>query len=177
MDENIVSDDEEDDESVRSALVLRFSCLSETERDWYTAISSRKDMNSSANEILVNHFYCGGMPRRILFGLSPRTWLSCDLLNTYLHMLRDSRPQCVFFPTYFAAKLIEDGTYDYSKVSNFTVRRNIRIQNPDINIFEKLKVFIPINVENAHWVLLVVYPLDKQMEFYDSIYDEDLAKE
>jgi len=48
--------------------------------------------------------------------------------------------------------------YDYAKVARFNSPR-IRIT---CEIFESLKWFIPINIGNSHWVLMVVYMQDKK---------------
>lgn len=38
------------------------------------------------------------------------------------------------------------------------------------NIFEKSKIFIPINISNQHWAMVVVYIQEKRIQYYDSLH-------
>ena len=176
VDDNVVSEDEEEDDE-HSILAmnanLRFLNLTDSEMIWYNESVIR---SGEMTDVMLKHDYGGDMTRDVLRRLSPGIWLNCDLINTYLHMLKETRPQCVFFATYFAQKLIEMGKYKYTNVSSFTLRRHARQALPDINIFDKEKLFYPINVGQSHWVLTVIYPQEKKIDYYDSIYDDVTAK-
>ena len=126
------------------------------------------------NELIVKTKYCGGYLRQDLRRLAPERYLSCDLINQYFTWLKLTRPRYAYFLTYFALKLTEDDMYDYAKVARFN---SPRIRITTCEIFESLKWFIPINIGNSHWVLLVVYMQDKKNEYYDSIYDGITGKE
>ena len=41
-----------------------------------------------------------------------------------------------------------------------------------VNIFSKSLIFIPTNIDNCHWTLIVVYIEEKKIVYYDSLYDE-----
>jgi len=65
-----------------------------------------------------------------------------------------------FTTTFFFVKLLENAQYNYSNVRRWTRR--------DIDIFAADKVFIPINVNNNHWTLLVFFMQLKELHYYDS---------
>ena len=67
-----------------------------------------------------------------------------------------------FTTTFFFEKLLnEKGNRQYQY-------KNVRRWTKHIDIFSCDKVFIPININNAHWTLLVFYMLLKEVHFYDS---------
>ena len=39
----------------------------------------------------------------------------------------------------------------------------------NLDIFEMDKIFFPINIDNMHWTLAVVYPQKKRIEYFDSM--------
>lgn len=99
--------------------------------------------------------------------LSDRTWLNDVIINSYFLLLqqRDTlnnayTKRYYMFNTFLYAKLYADNhTYDYSCVNKWTKK---------LNIFELAKVFIPVNLNNSHWVLIVVHIPEKKISYYDS---------
>jgi Ulp1 family protease len=53
--------------------------------------------------------------------------------------------------------------YDYSKVDRWTRSHDI---------FSLDKVVVPINIDNIHWALVVIYPQSKEIHFFDSFQSE-----
>ena len=50
--------------------------------------------------------------------------------------------------------------YNYNGVKRWTKR---------FDVFEKDKIFFPVNINDTHWTLLVVFVQDKQIHYYDSM--------
>ena len=64
-----------------------------------------------------------------------------------------------YFNTFFFDKLFRNG-YNYDNVRRWTKK---------FNTFSKDKIFIPINIDNVHWTLIVVYIQLKRIHYYDSM--------
>jgi hypothetical protein len=111
--------------------------------------------------------------------LNGPVWLNDQVINSYCSLLRtrDQKKSDLFrlhnlpyvtsqyLSTYFFAKLMSfnKNIYNYSNVkSEFHSNRK------EVNIFKMNKVFIPINISNTHWVLVVVYISQKTVCYYDS---------
>jgi Ulp1 family protease len=102
------------------------------------------------------------------------TYLDYQLLNTFFsYMNRESRNvsnesllaiHC--YTTYFLTKLFqEDKKFDYTKVARWCRKMRRAVQN----IFLKDALFFPVNFIHSHWSLLVVYPLEKCMDYLESM--------
>ena len=57
-------------------------------------------------------------------------------------------------------KLLQNGRYTYANVKRWSKK---------FDVFEKEKIFIPVNINNTHWTLLVVYIQKKEIHYYDSM--------
>jgi sentrin-specific protease 1 len=75
-----------------------------------------------------------------------------------------------FWNTFFMSKLYLDNknTYCFDNVRRWTKK---------IDIFMMDKLFVPINIDNCHWTLAIVYMQEKQICYYDSFggYRKDLV--
>ena len=77
-----------------------------------------------------------------------------------------------FFTTYLYQTLLQEkseninccGTYSFKSVENWT--------NNLINDTNLAKLFIPINIDNIHWVLIVVDIIQRSIHYYDSCHAE-----
>ena len=110
--------------------------------------------------------------------LCNRTWLNDEVLNFYMCLLQarsDRHVQCSkedpsyrpfqtrsshYFNSFFMAKVLETGIYQYASVKRWTKK---------FDIFEKEKIYFPINIGNAHWTLLVLFVQLRQIHYYDSM--------
>jgi sentrin-specific protease 1 len=115
-----------------------------------------------------------GMTVKKLSCLLPGVWLNDEVVNSYFDMIKKRSTQLVrvwnrdhptlhkkkslFLNTFFIAKLLEGGTYDYSLVRRWT---------KECNIFDLDKIFVPINRDNSHWALVVVFMMIKEIHYYD----------
>lgn len=98
-------------------------------------------------------------------------WLNSEVINFYMEMLMERDRQrsklsdenmldSHFFSSYFMSKLLSsDLQYAYKNVMNWS---------KTFKVFEKDKIFIPVNIQNVHWAMLVVYIRRKKIRFYDS---------
>ena len=57
-------------------------------------------------------------------------------------------------------KLLPNGRYTYGNVKQWPKK---------FDVFKKDKIFIPVNINNTHWTLLVVYIQRKEIHYYDSM--------
>ena len=104
--------------------------------------------------------------------MQPGTWLNDEIINFYIQMiLQRDKALCNKFPerrksqafnSFFMDKLIVDsGGYNFNNVKKWTKK---------FDVFDVEKLYIPINISNAHWVLAVVFPQRKEVHFYDSMH-------
>jgi len=109
--------------------------------------------------------------------LKPESWLNDQVINFYMDLLQDrdkknskqgSKITSHFFNTFFMEKMFNSAQkYNYENVMRWT---------KSFNVFEKDKVFIPINRSNNHWILIVVFIQQQKIIYYDSIADVNKAK-
>ena len=119
--------------------------------------------------------------------LRPKCWLIDELINFYFELLKIRDEKIVaekiarlqkppsdnddfdfatatshFFNSYFFVKLL--GTihnqYNYKGVRRWTKR---------FDIFKKRYIFIPVNVGNMHWTLIMINMEDKIIRYFDSM--------
>ena len=111
------------------------------------------------------------MTRRKFCCLRPNVWLNDEVINFYMNMLQDrdnslcakfpGRKKSHFFNSFFVHRLLKtDLEYNYD---------NVKRWSNHFDIFELDKIFIPINIDNMHWTLAVVYPQLKQIHYFDSM--------
>ncbi|KAJ7561095.1 hypothetical protein O6H91_03G013800 [Diphasiastrum complanatum] len=125
-----------------------------------------------------------GVQGQDLFKLLQGQWLNSDIVNTYFSLLKlrcdrprnclqtgcgnlkfdptssGHHPSCLnahFFTSFWYTKYIKSGYYG--------VRRWTR----DIDVRTYDCLFFPVNLNNLHWVLVVVYIASGVVEFYDSL--------
>lgn len=88
---------------------------------------------------------------------------SYQVIARYLRLL-DNRyhGNLCCFDFLFVKKLFEDGRYDYERVQTWAKR---------CDMLEAEKLVFPINVNDNHWVMVVIYVKKKEMHFLDSLLD------
>jgi hypothetical protein len=99
-------------------------------------------------------------------------WLNNVVINLYLQMLSSRNITQVtgahprrchsFCTTFFSYMFLWLKTYSYERVKNST---NM------VDIYELDKLFIPINIGNTHWTLLVLCMQLKEVHYFDSMGD------
>jgi len=106
------------------------------------------------------------------------TWLNDEVVNFYMCLLQVRSDRHVqrskenpsyrpfqarsshYFNSFFMSKILEQGTYQYALVKRWTKK---------FDIFEKEKIFFPVNISNTHWTLLVLFVQVRQIHYYDSM--------
>ena len=63
-----------------------------------------------------------------------------------------------YFSTFFFAKLMENGVYNYDLVKTWP---------KDKNIFVLDSFSLPINITKSHWKMVYIIPFSKVIAFYD----------
>ena len=142
--------------------LLRNIHLTETQRTELTELLNRPE----TNDVLIDKFSIDMTVAKIRC-LRPRTWLNDEVINFYLSMLQSDLNQCAVgqgkiysFSTFFMVRLLENNTYKYANVARWTKR---------VDIFSFERVFIPININNTHWTLIVIDITMKTIIYYDAM--------
>lgn len=146
---------------------LRRLDLSASEMDQVNGILNN---TSFTHKVLTNKFDIDMTEIKICC-LKPCTWLNDEVINFYMCLLqqRDNfnieisdgrRVSSHYFNTFFIDKLITKGQYNYANVERWTKK---------FNVFLKDKIFIPVNISNTHWTMIVVYIKLKEIHYYDSM--------
>ncbi|RIA83707.1 hypothetical protein C1645_785617 [Glomus cerebriforme] len=79
-------------------------------------------------------------------------WLSSDHINAYLSYLNTKFHSIFSLPSFFYTKLTTTGRYDYSSVVRWTKKTEI---------FNKEIIFVPINLDETHWILATIFMKDE----------------
>ena len=131
------------------------------------------------HEIIIDKFNIN-MTQVKLSCLKEGTWLNDEVINFYMCMLQErddklfqsnkgKRLSSHYFNSYFMDKLYRNGAYNFKLVKRWTEKHNI-------NIFEKDKIFIPVNISNTHWAMIVAYMQYNSIHYYDSLKREGVNK-
>lgn len=102
-------------------------------------------------------------------------WLDDVCIDFYLALLqrRQRNPEysglrCHFFSAFFYAGLVHSGKYQFNAVSSWTDQLQYSLFNMD-------RLILPVNLENKHWALVVVYIAERKLEYLDSLgYDGNI---
>eukprot|EP00605_Chrysophyceae_sp_TOSAG23-4_P000671 GSChrysophyteH1.ASY1.ANO1.753.1 assembled CDS len=130
----------------------------------------------SDGTVVIDKFRVG-LTRRDFHSLHPGAWLNDEIINFYMQMLKERddalckqmnannvmRKASHFFSSLFLNRLLNiggSGKYEYNGVKRWTKK---------IDIFDMKRVFIPINIQNSHWTLLVVFIEERTIQFFDSM--------
>lgn len=89
-----------------------------------------------------------------------------------------TRKRSHFFSTFFVQVMLDErnedlskrGTYNYKQVARWSKK----VSGKDI--FNLKYIFCPININNNHWTLAVIFMEEKRIQNYDSLGGEDLSK-
>jgi sentrin-specific protease 1 len=127
--------------------------------------------------------------------LRPLQWLNDEVINFYGAMIlgrsdgskenpptkdKRKRPLDVhYFSTFFWTKLEQEG-YEKGRLAKWTKKvgyllcSEAALNNifPQIDIFSKDVILIPVNHQNVHWTAAAINFRQKRIESYDSMHDE-----
>ena len=151
-------DDEIGSPSLRNIIVTQEDRL-RISNDLESAESNRVIIEKFSIDMTVKKLQC----------LRPRQWLNDEVINFYFHMLMSGlyrRDGFFSFSSFFFVKLLVPNVgYTY---------KNVRRWTKNVDIFSKKKIFIPINIGNSHWTLLLIDLMIKTIFYYDSLGNADV---
>ncbi|ETW35327.1 hypothetical protein PFTANZ_03978 [Plasmodium falciparum Tanzania (2000708)] len=125
------------------------------------------------NRVLIEKFNVPLLYSQIKCLIDTR-WLNDEVINFYLSMLQEYNeqhtknnsltfiPKIFTFSTFFFQSLNFNGSYNYSKVSRWTKRKQVDIFSFDL-------ILIPLHVGGNHWTLGSIHMKDKKICLYDSL--------
>lgn len=96
---------------------------------------------------------------RDLSTLADGQWLNDNVIDFYLNMVTDQNKLVYCWTTHFFSTLKQKG---YQGVARWAKRRKI-------NLFEKDKVIVPINIMSTHWALAVINNKKHTISYFDSL--------
>ena len=121
--------------------------------------------------------------------LRPGQWLNDEVINYFLKncLARRDEMLCArepgrrrshFFNSFFVQTMFDEknndprlrGRYNYKNVRRWSKKV------PGKDIFKLKYIFCPINLDNSHWTLAVIFMEDKRIQYYDSMGGTDRAK-
>ncbi len=161
------------------------SVLEPLTAEWETKL--RDILGKRANEVVARTSAGNELDRRDIGKVLPQPgtaddpsgWLNDNVINGYLdstvdHGLqarghrRGETPKLHAFNSAFYKNITERGVESVKRWS-----RRPKISGKDLLKVEH--VFIPVNVGGAHWTLLVVSPVWKRIEYFDSLHGSSVA--
>ncbi|KAL3812069.1 hypothetical protein ACHAXA_002873 [Cyclostephanos tholiformis] len=150
-------------------------------------------MMGSDSDILVRSIISRGedsVQRGSMRTLLRGAWLNDEVINYFLKNCFAGRKEKVcekeprrkpshFFNSYFMQTLFDlknnnlnlRGIYNYNHVRRWS--RKVIMPG---NIFNLKYIFYPINHDNVHWTLAVIFMEAKKIQYYDSLGSTDLVK-
>ena len=145
---------------------LRNIIVTETERNFIFPLLTGDDSGA----ILIEKFAID-MSITKLKALAPGTWLNDEIVNFYFEMLTEgcisNNMRIHSFSSFFFLKLLRINEpvkgYLFSNVRRWT--KHIDISTLEI-------IFIPVNITNHHWTLVLIDILLKTIIYYDSFRHE-----
>ena len=142
----------------------------------------------SPSDILASHEK-DSVQRSSMRTLRPIKWLNDEVINFFLKncLARRDEMLCAretgrrrshFFGSFFVQTMFDEknndprlrGRYNYKNVRRWSKKV------PGKDIFKLKYIFCPINLDNSHWTLAVIFMEDKRIQYYDSMGGTDTAK-
>lgn len=124
-------------------------------------------LRKRTNEVLIKKFGIS-ITQDLLRKIYENHWINDEVIDFFMKMFQERDDKLSskkkkrgshFYSCYFLHLLLYNG-YDYSNVETWAKQ---------FNIFEKDKIFCPINLNNSHWGLVVIFVQEKKIIYYDSM--------
>lgn len=126
----------------------------------------------ATHEVIIDK-YSIDMTRAKLVCLKPSTWLNDEVINFYMSMLQErdlaltekaggenNRKSSHYFSSFFIDRLTADRQYNFNNIKRWTKK---------FDVFSKDKIFMPVNLSQTHWTMIVVYVQKREIHYYDSM--------
>ncbi|KAL6454545.1 Senp1 Sentrin-specific protease 1 [Candida maltosa Xu316] len=107
----------------------------------------------------VNNNYSIGITTSDLQTLREPKWLNDNVIDYYFNLIMKEYPEVFGWTTHFYTALESRG---YQGVARWAKRKKI-------DLFQKAKVLVPVNIANTHWALAVIDNMDRTITYYDSL--------
>ena len=150
-----------------------------------------RDALYAEGETVVNGQIHGSVSQQSIATLKDGVWLGDEVCNYMLQLIlkreevmcgeNPCRKRSSCFWSFFLTKLMnqdhasENGIYKFENVKSWSKRVN---QGDTLHgdIFNLDKLFVPINEDKQHWVVVVVFFEQKRIQVFDSLYTESGKK-
>jgi sentrin-specific protease 1 len=103
--------------------------------------------------------------------LSGQNWLCCGNIDFFTRMLQEEneknnkiKRKSYFAETTLMTYVLDKSSYGYPKAKKLTRK---------VDVFQQNMLFVPVNINNLHWILVVAYMRDKLIVSYDSMVGKD----
>ena len=165
--ENLYEINENEKEMTVAKICVKHAPLSLSDYEMILHVLDHKHLNDTVME-----GFGMGLTLEKCLALGDGQWLNDEIINLYMAMLKDKLDRAIilkgdintkethFFNTFFWCKLTENDTYKFSNIEKWIKK----IEKP----FECDKIFIPINIKNVHWTMIVISFLAKEICYVDS---------
>jgi hypothetical protein len=188
MDRIILANEREDRERMAAIMATRLMRqLTPDKRAVVDSATSTRGLGPP-EEILASH-EADSVQRGSMQTLRPRKWLNDEVINYYLKICLGRRDMALceretgrrrshFFNSFFVQSMFDEknndpklrGRYNYKNVESWSK------MVPGKDIFQLKYVLCPINLDNKHWTLAVIFVEEKRIQYYDSMGGTDWAK-
>lgn len=162
LDENIFIPEVDD--------IRAFEALSKPDVDRVNSVLSIELNVNNKFKIVSDDEWSIGITNFDFHRLKPSKWLNDDIILIYFYSLFRNSTENIFLNTHFFDKLynIETSQYNY-----FDAMAHLPSW---LDIFKYKKIFIPINIADRHWVLVVVYMERKEIYYIDSMWTDTAGR-
>lgn len=110
--------------------------------------------------------------------LETHSWYNDEIINAHFALLQRIHPQHYFFTTFLFTKLEQCAAFQ--QTGNLRMARETRERlgrwTKEVCMGEKKKVFVPVNLGQSHWVLVVLDVSERTLVYYDSIMNRRSGK-
>jgi hypothetical protein len=188
MDRIILAKEREDRKRMTKTMAtMVMRPLTRNERDQVVGATSTRGV-WPPDEILASH-ESDYVHRESMQTLGHRKLLNDEVINYYLKICLSKRDVALceretgrrrshFFNSFFVQTMFDEtnndpklrGIYNYKKVESWSKKV------PGKDIFQLKYVFCPINLNNTHWTLAVIFMEEKRIQYYDSLGKTDWVK-
>ena len=165
--ENLYEINENEKEMTVAKICVKHDPLSQSDYEMILDVLDHKKLNDTVME-----GFGMGLTLEKCLALGDGQWLNDEIINLYMALLKDQLERAIifkgdvntkethFFNTFFWSKLTENDKYKFSNIEKWITK----IEKP----FECNKIFIPINIKNVHWAMIVISFIAKEICYVDS---------
>jgi sentrin-specific protease 1 len=156
-------------------VVPRYECenmlkplTDEQNEKWDKATTSKTDSDVLVEKNSGKDYMC--ITVKDAKTLKPGVWLNDAIIDFALDDIARRAKNVCALRTQFVGYLYKNsGEYNYDSVKSWTTEERL-----GYDILNCDKIFIPVNQNRVHWVLVIVYLSSKKILYYDSLGESDV---